>query len=294
MSTRLDCSLVVNAGLADSDVICKTLPHLLRTHRGQFGEVLLVVDGRPPTGRYAQSVVASTESIRSAASSCDNVRVIGVDRSAASRAEINRVWFGRSRVADRCFAGSPIFAYVFGLHHARMPYRIHMDCDMLVHDPGPQSWAEKGVELLQANPDVMFVNPMMGPSGAVHEFRVAIDETRGLRLAHSFSSRCFMYDAAALTRQFLPLRLEHWGPFRAAWCWLHGRSSLLPFEHMVAHQLERQALWRCELPDEDGFTIHGWSKTFFTQDRIDNVIRSVEAGSTPPGQKGYTNLMDLW
>jgi hypothetical protein len=182
-------SLVVNAGLADSDVICNTLPHLLRTHRVELGEVLLVVDGRPPTGRLAQSVVASAEAIRNSAPSFENVRVIGGDCSAASRAEVNRVWFGRSRVADRCSAGTPIFSFGFGLHHARMPYRIHMDCDMLVHDAGPHSWAEKGVELLQANADVMFVSPMMGPPGPVHEFRAPIHETRGLRLAHSFGPR---------------------------------------------------------------------------------------------------------
>lgn len=296
--SNVDCSLVVNVGLRDYGVAAATLPHMVRTHRVAFAEICVVLDETPPTGRLSGVVTQSAKQdlLDSLHDLTPRPEILRVDRTPSCREIVNRAWFGHPAVADRCAGGTPLYPYVYGLHIAKSRYRLHADCDMLFCDPGPTSWIEQAIRVLGAEPDVMFVNQMMGPGSDVScapEFYAPIDQSRRLRLSQEFSSRCFLFDFEKL-RQFLPIAPASHGLMKRVSYLARNRSGLLPFEQMVTHHLHRTASYRCDLPPEFGFTLHAWDKMFFASEEIGNTISSIETGWAPDVQQGKINLIDVW
>src|SRR5215813_10309696 len=194
------CSLVVNTSPADTRLVGHVLPHLVRTHKSSFQEIIVVVDESRPTGRLAQESALSLSELRLALEairrSGTQFKEVLLDTSASARRDVFGKWFGTDDVALRCAAGTPIYAFLFGIEQASAPFRLHVDSDMLFFDPGPVSWVARATEILATRAEVAFVTQMMGPpnlDGVDHECLAPMNKAYGLRLTQDFSTRCFLY-----------------------------------------------------------------------------------------------------
>lgn len=294
----VDCTLVVNVGPRDHIVAARTLPHLIRTHKVEFEEICVVLDRKSTSGRLAGEPAPDSGALfqETLDSLPPATKVIEVDRSRARRATINSRWFGRSSVSDRCAGGTPIYPFVFGLDAATSRYRLHMDCDMLIHDPGPESWIQRAIGVLEEHVDILSVNQMMGPGSDTTEapqFFAGVHRDRGLRLSQRFTSRCFFYDHQRLSAT-LPMqpRTHDWK--KRLFYVLAGRGPYTAFEQMVEMHLHRTRSYRCDLDPGHGFSIHGWNKQFFQDPAIAETISAIEDGLFPPEQRGLIDLTRPW
>jgi hypothetical protein len=295
------CSLIMNTSPADAQLVGHVLPHLVRTHKLSFHEIIVIVDESTPTGRVAQSSAQSLSELRQALrvirGSGIQFKEVLLDTSASARRAIFGKWFGSDDVALRCASGTPIYAFLFGIEQASAPFRLHVDSDMLFFDPGPVSWVARATDILATHPEVAFVTQMMGPANLDrldHEYLAPMNKAYGLRLAQNFSTRCFLYNDPKLTSQLLPIKpLRYSFPRSLYYAWTRG-CSVKPLEQMIAHGLQKRGLYRCDLDSECGFTLHGWNKKFFAESGIERVISDIEAGRIPSSQRGAINLLHVW
>jgi hypothetical protein len=277
-----------------------TIPHMLRSHSISFARKYLVVDHTPASGRLSgpSHQIDADLFTQTLADTVPGSTIETLRRDPSTRRRINREWFGRSAVSDRCASGTPIYPFVFGISMADTEFVLHADCDMLFYDPGNPSWIEEGMRILGSEPDVMFVNQMMGPrSDCVPdpEFLAPYDSDRHLRLATTFSTRCFLLQRSKLL-QFLPLLSTTYPVHRQVIYAAQGRSRFLPLERMVAHQLTLTNTFRCDLSSSFGFTLHAANKNWFSTDpgTVLKVIGDIEEGKVSQSQVGHINLNDTW
>jgi len=295
------CSLVINTSPADTRLVAHVLPHLVRTHKFSFQEIIVIVDESKPTGRLAQKSAQSLSELRLELESIRGGGVqfkeVPLDTSAWARRAVFGKWFGADDVALRCASGTPIYAFLFGIEQASAPFRLHVDSDMLFFDPGPVSWVARATEILATHAEVAFVTQMMGPpnlDGLDHEYLAPMNKAYGLRMAQNFSTRCFLYNDPKLTSQLLPIKpLRYSFPRSLYYAWTRG-CSFRPLEQMIAHGLQKRGLYRCDLGSECGFSLHGWNKKFFEESGIERVISDIELGRIPSSQRGAINLLNVW
>jgi hypothetical protein len=298
MSKRFDCALIVNAALGESALVELVLPHLVRTHKVSFDEVLVVLDCRPKEGRLAAAQGddrAKFHQLVESVGAANPARLVEVDYSETTVSEVAQRWFDETP-SLRCSAGTPIYPFIFGMDRADAKYRLHVDCDMLFFDPGP-SWIEKGIDVLVNYADVLFVNPSMGPHDPVlgqHEFLASEDPNTGLRQSHGFSTRAFLFDAAKLASALLPLVAHKHGVFRRLRYRAQGRPPFLALERTIARNLESSGRYRCDLEPRDGFCLHAWDRTALLDGGGQRVIRDIERGHVPRAQFNHVNLINPW
>jgi hypothetical protein len=295
----------MNASLREAAIVEVVLPHILRTHKVPFTEILVVVDTRPREGKLAaelpeelpadewQRFSSLTSSL--VADGC-RVRLLEVDYAPAVMRDVNNRWFG-TEVAVRCSNGSPIYAYIYGLDSCACDARIHVDCDMLFFDPGPVSWIAHALSIIDEHENVVFANPVMGPVGPSeeqHDFLAAVDEHTGLRVSQRFSTRCFLFELSKLERTLLPLRPFRHDVLRRLRYRLERRSPFPGLEEIIAANLAAKGLVRCDLDPSYGFCIHAWDKRVLLDAKIARIIRDVESGQVPEVQRNRANLEPSW
>ncbi len=301
MGQSVPCTLVVNVSTNDVTLVRSALPHLLRTHKAKFSDVVVLVDETSPTGRLTGNrSPCSLQQLRDELATLRKAgldfREVALDLGEASVRGTFEKWFGTSRVSLRCAGGTPIYAFLFGLEQAKTRYRLHVDSDMLFFDPGPNSWIAAAIAVLERHDRVIFVTQMMGPpalDGTDHEFLPPHRKEFGLRVSHAFSTRCFLYDDQKL-QSFLPLVPARFRFPRSVIYRLMRGSAFKPLEQMIELQQENACLYRCALEAEFGFNLHAWNKAFFEDDKIQGTIEDIERGHVPDAQRGSANLLSVW
>jgi hypothetical protein len=94
------------------------------------------------------------------ANSIPNARVISVDYS---RQAVSKEFFGsRRRLPPKDCVGGPFYAYFYGLNQAAHNLVLHSDSDMF-YGGGSQTWVAEAIEVLDAYPNVVVVNPNGSP-----------------------------------------------------------------------------------------------------------------------------------
>jgi hypothetical protein len=299
MKPEVECSLVVNVARGDVPLLEHTIPHILSSHKVRFAEVLLIVDETGAVGRLAKQKQYRVQELQSA---LDRVRDQGyrfrqvtVDFRPKVVQSIYEKWFDKSEVSLRCAGGTPIYAFLFGLEQAQCDHRLHVDVDMLFYDPGPRSWVQQALKILQEIEVVLFVNQAGGPHRTPcprPEHIAAFDDRVGLHIDGAFSTRCFLYSDRKLRERFLPISaVRHSVPRRLKY-YLQGRSSYMALEQMLAAALRNSKFSRCDLDRSWGFNLHaGVEKHRFLEPRIKDIIDRVQRGDTPQGQCGYYDLV---
>jgi hypothetical protein len=298
MRQEVACSLVMNVTVGDVPILEHTIPHILSSHKIEFAEVIVVVDELKAQGRILEQsrqysladLFSSLEAIRERGY---EFRQISVDYGIAAVRQTFYEWFGNARVGFRCAGGTPIYAFLYGLDQSYNDFRLHLDCDMLIYDPRPQSWVEEAVRVIEENDRILFVNQGWGPccsDCAPLERKTAFDMDTGQRVAQTFSTRCFLFSMSKLRKQFLPMKAaQH--PFpKTVYYRAQGRSPFVPLEQMIAHRLDITGMFRCELDRSWGYSLHAWDKQVFNHSRIGEVIRRIQDGRTPNAHCGQYNL----
>jgi len=287
MRSLANCALVINVSRGDVPTLNRTLPHLLTTHKFSFAETIVVVDGLPAQGRIARtyrqySLEQLLDALRSVKSQGYEFRQVFVDYSPEVIHRTMYSWFGTAEVTIRCAGGTPIYAFLYALDQAKSDYRLHLDSDMIIYDPGPSSWVDAAINILQTHREVMFVNQHFGPTDD--------DERFALKKTQEFSTRCFLFSMSKLRDGFLPVTPEKHPIFKRIAYRLERRSPYLALEQMIAAHLRVAKMYRCDLDASHGFNVHACDKQIFTSHRAENIIRRIEAGDVPDEQMGKDNL----
>lgn len=295
---KVACSLIINVARGDTPILEYTLPHILDSHVICFAEVVVVVDEQVAQGRIRERY--PQYSVESLYLALDRVRERGYkfrEEAVSYRDEdLERVfskWFGHSRMTCRCAGGTPIYAFLYGLETARYDFRLHLDSDMLIYDPGPRSWVQKAVELLETVPEILFVNQTWGLQTEESPAPASMPTTDlgyGQNVSQVFSSRCFFFSDEKLHKSFLPLEtVKH--PFMKRILYrLQKRSPYVALEQMISRTLFRTNTYRADLKLAWGLNLHAWDKEVFRHADILDVISQIEMGQIPIEHLGQYNL----
>lgn len=298
MKPEILCSLIVNVARGDTPILEYTLPHIIETHKARFSEVVIVVDEKPSEGRILESY--PQHSLRELYETLDRVRSRGYEfrQETISYApeDVQRVyleWFGHTRITFRCAGGTPIYAFLYGLNIAAYDYCLHLDSDMLIYDPGPTSWIDKAIALLESTPQIMFVNQSWGIQTESVPSPPELPTVRlasGQLVSQVFSSRCFLFSRKKIERAFLPIPdKKHSIPKQVIYR-IQRRSPYVALEQMISAALERSNTFRADLDPKCGWNLHAWDKRIFADRRIRDVLGYIEAGLYPVRHTGQYNL----
>jgi hypothetical protein len=300
METRpkTPCSLVINVARGDTPILEYTLPHILDTHKVRFAEVVVVIDEQPSEGRIRQAY--QQYPLEELYQALGKIRSRGYEfrqETVSYRKEdVQRVfsrWFGQSRMSYRCAGGTPIYAFLYGLDIARYDFRLHFDSDMLIYDPGPKSWVEKAIEVLESVPEILFANQTWGiqtqASPAPRELP-SFDLGYGERVSQVFSSRCFLFSMNKLEKSLLPINAVKHPLAKQIVYRFQKRSPHVALEQMISNTLTRQGKYRADLDMKWGLSLHAWDKSVFQDQYIGEVLKQIENGQFPNEHIGQYNL----
>jgi hypothetical protein len=267
-------SVVTNACALDHLRLEHTIPHYLRVFGRHLGELVVVVDSTPATGRIAslhsnRGDLAAVQRTLSRLAQIDHrVRVTRLPDPIESP-QLFRRWF-RNGDPVRCQAGTPIYAFVHAISIASHRYVLRCDCDMLFCELG---WVTYGMELLGRRETQLIGVPRLS-----NAFPNLIS-TRGLLL-----DRQVLYDEVLPIPAYtlaLPRRLKRW---------IERRPPYLALEQMLDKHAARSQLHYTLLSEERGFSVHAGAMADFADERIVDIIHSIECGHVPPGQANHWDL----
>jgi hypothetical protein len=182
---------------------------------------------------------------------------------------------------------------LYGLELAQHDFRLHLDSDMLIYDPGPKSWVQKAMEVLGRTPEVLFVNQTWGlPTKDAPSPEVIPSVDRGFeqRVSQVFSTRCFLFSMAKLDTCFLPIVPAKHPVHKQIVYFLQKRSPHMALEHMIGRALSRQNFYRADLDADWGLNLHAWDKLVFQDAEIEMVLKRIQAGQIPADHQGQHNL----
>jgi hypothetical protein len=303
-------TLQINLAPRDSRFAKYLLPHQVRQWGGQVAEILLVIESHRSRGHFGQDWEEGMKAILSLANSIPNARVISVDYSPQAQQSVTKEFFGsRRRLPAKDWRGGPFYAYFFGLTQAAHKLVLHCDSDMFFGG-GSQTWLAEASELLEAYPDVLIVNPYGSPipsSGNVEESHdpkiKGVRETksgRALTFDH-ISTRSFLINKQKFIQKLGPLEVSpHWrsirGVVRAAVRYVRHLYPNVEYpEKSISTSMQARGLLRL---DYLGKTPEIWSvhppEPLFPGyfEMLPQLIRRVETGDIPEGQRGYYNMND--
>lgn len=308
--TSNDVVLQVSLAPVDFPHARHILPHQIRQWRDQVDRIVLCVDTRPGSGRYAEAwgrhdadfeglvnTIASVES---------SVCVVEVDYSPRVERELSKAFVGGREVPVKDCHGAPFYAYLFGLMAAGSRYVLHTDADML-YGGGSSNWMQESLLLFRDQEDVLFTGPYPGPPtadgnllGAVAA-RAAGSQRYGspprqvgrtfpaLQFKH-VSTRSFLIDLDRFHGHARALVVEAVPPPR-----LSRRSpGAAPLEVSLSRALNDHNLVRVDLLGEAPgmWALHPPYRTAAFVRDLPELIRRVEAADVPESQRGDFDLND--
>jgi len=253
-------SFVTNATLQDGKRLKIFLPAVISVFDSVLEELIVIVDRKPESGRIkklhvgTQNLFFDPEDILLELKD-PRIRFENLDYSKVTA--ISSKWFSKRNVI-RCQAGTPIFAFLYGIEICKLPYIVRSDCDILFSDSG---FIEKAKHLL--------------PSFDLLQMPFLNNDLV------AFSSRCFYVNMKNLERK-LPLKISRLDPIRQ----LHRMLKLLPTYMALEQTLERNiqmGIISCyRFTTEDGYSMHiPYRKDF---DNLESIADRFIKGQIPSEQ----------
>jgi hypothetical protein len=307
MTSTSDCTLSVTVASTDAPFLGLMLPHIGRASHFPFARFQVFADLEPVSATFVRRPPGSIDELRR---SLEKLRaegvideVIGVEADSALARE---AWKGRLRRRPahiRDYRGSPIASYLLSLALCPTRYLLHLDADMLVHQPADaRSWVQTGIELLEANEDIAAVLPLSGPphpAGRLHQRVPYTRDPRGFYRFRSFTSRIFLVDRT---------RIEGLYPLDPGWPVatppgrmlgnvlhrLRGQSTLPTWELMMERAMRGRGWYRADLMGP-AWSLHPHARGEEFVRLLPRIVADVEAGRFPPEQAGRYNMnFDAW
>ena len=304
-------SLQVNLAPLDAPHAGYVLPHQLRALAAQVDEVVLTVDSsrnlssRYRTEDYAEKQLKLQDILRDVCNQYPHARISHVDYSEEAIAEVAKFFTGTVSVPLRAADGSPIYAYLHGLHSATSEYVIHLDSDMFLGG-GSQTWVSEAVSVLRNDPRVFAVNPLPGPPCADRRLRsqegVAYPSVGAdVRLGAAFrfeavSTRVFLIDRSGFGSGAYVLPAVPPDMKRMIRAHLNNTPRVQPLENCLSVMMARTGLVRVDMlgSGKGMWSLHpnGRSAAFYRE--LPNLLRRVETGDIPEAQRGYHDVNDAF
>jgi hypothetical protein len=292
----INCTLSILVARPDVGFMMHTIPHLVKTCQFNFAERMLVMDTAPLSQEYqTRPGVGTQQELRDCCQAliAQGVidKVIEIDYSAEEHKRVYTKHFGRIFMATHDFRGYPILGSLFAIEAAAGDYVLHFDSDMLLHQKPEHNWIQEGIDLLQKQPEVMFVSPLSGPpthDGSLHQ-RVSYERSAGFYRFQDFTSRKFLVDRNRLTT-ILPLKPMWISWKRQLLSYFTRKSAMWSWEVMISNRLRETGYIRADLSSPKAWTLHtpDHGEDFIRS--LPTVIKSVEAGNYPPAQAGDYDL----
>jgi hypothetical protein len=290
-------TLQISLAPSDHRLAVHTLPHQVRTWRGQVDEILLTIDLHRSAGRFADDWEAGRDNILALARSIDGARIVEVDYGETAAAAVAREFFGGRRVPAKEHRGGPYYAYFFGLHAATHRHVLHCDADMMFGG-GSSTWLAEACALLDREPDIFVTAPLPGPpapDGRLVE--LPGERVAGPGLAyrfHEMSSRAFLLDRQRFHARIGALRPEL-APLRGLLlALLEGNAPREVPERLLTRAMARHGLRRVDfLGASPGmWTLHPPYRCADFYRNLPELVRRVETGDMPAAQLGLHDVGD--
>jgi hypothetical protein len=283
VSESAKISLTTNVCPADDVRIRHTLPSWLRVFGARLGEVIVVVDEEPPTGRIAKvhRGYAKLNQLYDELALLEKldrrVRIKVLDPSSCAEPTLKK-WFGETARPIRCQAGTPILAFVQAFEEAQGPIILRADCDMLFYETG---WLDEAIKLLTTQ-----------GYDLVEPGRAGEDP---LTAYMAVTSRALMMDQRTFAKK-LPLLPHKLDLARRLHRWLQGRPSWLAFEQMLEEERQAGRLRYKTLDSRLGFGLHVATRQEASLAWFGQVVPFVERGELPPAQlaQGQNFAASAW
>src|SRR5262249_21656434 len=237
-------------------------------------------------------------------SSCPQLQVAEVDYSPPTQRKIGQYFFGLDSLPPKAWNGEYFYALFYGLYVADAQYVVHFDSDILFGG-GSGTWMKEAIACMEERPDVLVTAPFPGPpreDGRIFGhpspkgFRYSREQLPYLAYRHMHvSSRTFMVDLNRFKACLGTLSLMAPSPLEKLKARLLGQPGrTIGAELVMSKAMERAHLYRIDmlgsLPGMWGLHPPYRSAEFY--DRLPAIIRAVEAGEIPEGQRGDFDLND--
>lgn len=297
-------TLQINVAAGDLDLLPFTVPHQLRVFGAQADELLFTLDthhsraSRYHTEDFAARLGKVSALLARLTRGHPKARVQRVDYSPRAVADVGRTFLGRDRVPGKAANGSPFYAYLFGLRHARNDLVLHLDADMLFGG-GSQTWLAEAAHWLERRPDLLGCNPLPGPPRA--DGRLTTQDAPRVAapypafLFDGVSTRVLLLDRRRISLPGgLAVPLERPGPRARLEAFLTAAPPVRALEDCLEALMRRNNLYRLDFLGESPglWSLHPVHRTRALTGRMGEIIARVEAGDIPEGQRGDYNLND--
>ncbi len=196
------------------------------------------------------------------------IRIVDCDYSRVK--EISRKWFNRNKMI-RCQAGTPIYAFLFGLEQCKNNKIIRSDCDILFFNNGFMDQLNT-----DDHPDIVQL-PRLN------------DEPI------EFSTRQFFIQKQNIEKK-LPLAPFKLDLIRRLHRYVNNRSSYLALEQMIQLNIEKGKLTFEKYSTRLGYTMHVSKRQEFADKDIAFVEQLFRSGKIPVLQLAYNHdyQKELW
>ena len=294
-------TLQVNLAPTDLPHARFVLPHQLRCWACQVDEIVLTLDLHRSHGRYAHGWEARLPGMRRLlAEVCErhpHARAEEVDYSEKAAARLSARFFGGEPIPVKDCHGAPYYSYFHGLGAASNRFVLHMDSDMLFGG-GSSTWVAEMLDLMQRRPEVLACNPLPGPPTADGGLRSQqLERELGDGLAYRaphLSTRLFLIDLERLRTAAGPLPRLRLNGYRA---WKARREGHPPYdcaEVTLSAAMARHSLVRVDAVGKSPgcWSLHPPFRSARFYDSLQDVIRLVESGDMPDGQRGHHDVQD--
>jgi hypothetical protein len=286
------------------------LPHQIRALSGMVDRFVVTIDthqsrsGRYRVNNFAENLARTRELITEAGKSCPQLQVADVDYSEATQRAVAQYFFGVDSIPVKAWDGGPFYAYFFGLYIANARYVLHIDGDIMFGG-GSRTWVKEAIACMEQRPDVLVTAPFPGPPRADGKiFGHREDEALGVvkepldSLAYrhrDLSTRIFMMDLNRFkSRLGVFPRLAPGLLKRLKSTLLGNPPQVREAEILMSLTMQAEGLSRVDLlGSPPGFwSLHPpyRSEAFYRQ--LPELIRAIENGDVPEGQRGHYDLND--
>jgi hypothetical protein len=298
-------TLQINLHPLDAPHAEHTLPHQVRQLAAQVDEILLTVDlYRSQGSRYRTSdfdlrLAALRKTMRLVCDAHPRARVLEVRDTPAQRQAVGDAFLGGRTVPRTAENGSPFFAYLYGMLHARERYVLHMDSDLLLGG-GSTTWVVEALRHLQHDPSILACNPLPGPprSDGWLQAKALVRDKSWSYPAYRFnelSTRIFLLDRTRLMSGSgvqIPLVRAPFG--QRVQALINYTSPYRALEDCLTALLRARGWVRFDFLGEGAglWSLHPVYRSPAFYEALPQLIARVESGDIPEGQRGYYDIND--